>query len=131
VEDLGRKDVSIVNREVGAGSRFLLDSHLARVGIDSRKVAGYRRHAPGHLAAAWQVRAGAADCCIATRAAARLFGLGFIPLVSERYDLAMRRQHLELPAMQALLDALNRSSFRRELEGIGGYDARTAGQRML
>jgi molybdate-binding protein/DNA-binding XRE family transcriptional regulator len=131
VEDLGRKDVSIVNREEGAGSRFLLDSHLARLGIDARKVAGYRRHAPGHLAAAWQVRAGAADCCIATRAAARLFGLGFIPLVSERYDLAMRRQHLELPAIQALLDALNRSSFRRELEGIGGYDAHTAGQRML
>ena len=77
------------------------------------------------------MRTGAADCCIATRAAARLFGLGFIPLVSERYDLAIRRQHLDLPMVQVVLDNLNRASFRRELENIGGYDTRTAGQRML
>jgi putative molybdopterin biosynthesis protein len=94
-------------------------------------VAGYRRLAAGHLPAAWQVRSGAADCCIATQAAARIFGLGFIPLVSERYDLAIRRQHLELPTIQSLLDTLNRSRFRRELESIGGYDTRTAGQRIL
>jgi molybdate-binding protein/DNA-binding XRE family transcriptional regulator len=131
IEDLGRKDVRIVNREKGAGSRFLLDSHLERLRIDARRVAGYQHLASGHLPAAWQVQTGAADCCIATRAAARVFGLGFIPLVSERYDLAIRRQHLDLPAVQALLDTLNRSSFRRELEGIGGYDTRTAGQRML
>ncbi len=131
IEDFRRKDVRIVNREHGAGSRFLLDSHLERLKINARKVTGYNHLASGHLPAAWQVRTGAADCCIATRAAARLFGLGFIPLVSERYDLAVRRRHLELPANQVLLDTLNRSSFRRELESIGGYDTRTAGQRML
>ena len=65
-----------------------------------------------------------------TRAAARLFGLGFIPLVSERYDLAIRRQHLELPGIRALMDVLSRSQFRRELDSLGGYDTRTAGQRM-
>jgi molybdate-binding protein/DNA-binding XRE family transcriptional regulator len=131
IEDLGRKDVRMVNREQGAGSRFLLDSHLERLKIDASKVNGYRDLASGHLPAAWQVRTGAADCCIATRAAARLFGLGFLPLVSERYDLAIRRQHLDLPTVQVLLDTLNRSSFRRELESVGGYDTRTAGQRKL
>jgi hypothetical protein len=38
---------------------------------------------------------------------------------------------MDAPGIQALLDTLNRSSFRRELEGIGGYDAKAAGQRML
>jgi molybdopterin-binding protein len=52
------------------------------------------------LQAAWQVQSGQADGCIATRAAARVFGLGFIPLVSERYDLAIRRQHLDMPSIQ-------------------------------
>jgi putative molybdopterin biosynthesis protein len=131
IEDLARKDVSMVNREAGAGSRNLLDSHLQRLEISTKTVRGYDRAAPGHLPAAWQVRTGAADCCIATSAAARVFGLGFIPLVSERYDLAIRRRHLDAPGIQALLDTLNRSSFRRELEGIGGYDAKAAGQRML
>ncbi len=131
IEDMARKDVHIANREPGAGSRNLLDSNLKRLGIDSKNVRGYDRVAPGHLPAAWQVLSGSADCCIATRAAALVFGLGFIPLISERYDLAIRRQHLDLPGIQALLDTLSRSSFRKELEGLGGYDTRASGQRLL
>ena len=131
VEDFARSGVRMVNREAGAGSRQLLDAELARLGVNSRAVRGYQDEARGHLAAAWQVLSGAADCCIATRAAARVLGLGFIPLVSERYDLAIRRRHLELPGIQALLDVLSRTDFRRELEGLGGYDTSAAGRRML
>jgi len=131
IEDFSRKDISIVNRENGAGSRLLLDSHLKRLKMPAAKVSGYRNLASGHLAAAWQVRTRTVDCCIATRASARLFGLDFIPLVSERYDLAIRRQHLDLPSIQTLLDTLSRSGFRRELESVGGYDTKASGQRML
>lgn len=131
IEDLASNDIRMVNREEGSGSRRLLDAHLKRLGIAAKAVAGYRNLASGHLAAAWQVRTGAADCCIATRAAARLLGLGFLPLASERYDLVIRGHHLDLPPVQALLDTLNRSCFRRELESAGGYDTRAAGQRML
>lgn len=131
VEDLARRDVTMVNREKGAGSRGLLDSHLKRLKIDSKNVRGYERIAPGHVPAAWHVQTGQADACIATRAAARVFGLGFIPLVTERYDLAIRRHHLDMPAIQTLFDTLNRASYRRELESLGGYDTRAAGQRVL
>jgi len=131
VEDLARKDVAIVNREPGAGSRALLDSQLARAGIGAKRVRGYNGLASGHLPAAWQVQAGMVDCCVATRAAARAFGLGFISLASERYDLAIRRSHLDMPQIPVLLDTLSRAGFRRELEGTGGYDMRTAGTRML
>jgi putative molybdopterin biosynthesis protein len=131
VEDLARRDVTIVNREKGAGSRALLDSALKRLTLDPKNIRGYHRIAPGHLPAAWQVQSGQADCCIATRAAARVFGLGFIPLVSERYDLAIRRQHLDMPGIQAVLDTLSRSNYRRELESLGGYDTRAAGERLL
>ncbi len=131
VADLARRDIAIVNREPGAGSRALLDAHLTRLGITGEKVRGYHRLAAGHLPAAWQVRAGEADCCIATRAAARVFGLDFIPLASERYDLALRTDHLDYPPVAALLDTLNRASFRRELEGLGGYDTTAAGHRLL
>jgi putative molybdopterin biosynthesis protein len=131
VEDLVRADISIVNREAGAGSRKLLDAQLARLGIAASSVRGYQMEAAGHLPAAWRVQTGEADCCIATRAAARLFGLGFVPLVSERYDLAIRRQHLDLPGIRALLDVLSRSQFRRELDSLGGYDTTASGQRLL
>jgi putative molybdopterin biosynthesis protein len=131
IEDFSRHDISIINREKGAGARSLLDAELKRLKINTNKVRGYDQTALGHLPAAWQVQRGAADCCISTRAASRVFGLGFIPMVSERYDLAVRREHLDLPGVQALLDTLNRSSFRRELENLGGYDAKGSGQRIL
>ncbi len=129
--DFARPDVAIVNRETGAGTRRLLDAALKKLGIGSGQVRGYDRTAPGHLPAAWQVQSGMADCCIATRAAARVLGLDFISLVSERYDLAIRREHLDLPSIQTMLDTLSRSGFRRELEGLGGYDIRGAGERKL
>jgi molybdate-binding protein/DNA-binding XRE family transcriptional regulator len=130
IEDLARKDVSIVNREGGAGSRMLLDSKLREAGIEPAKVKGYGRVALGHLPAAWQVRSGIADACVATRAAARVFGLDFLPLITERYDLIVRKPHLALPSVQLLFETLSRTAFRRELEGLGGYDTSAAGQRL-
>jgi putative molybdopterin biosynthesis protein len=128
VEDLARKDVSIVNREQGAGSRELLDQKLREAGVPADRVSGYDRLAPGHLPAALAVSRHEADCCIATRAAARTFGLSFVPLATERYDLVVRHRHLRLPAVQALLDTLNRSAIRRKLEILAGYDTRHMGE---
>jgi molybdate-binding protein/DNA-binding XRE family transcriptional regulator len=131
IEDFPRADVTIVNREKGSGSRALLDARLKALGISSRNIHGYDHCAPGHLPAAWFVHSGSADCCLATRAAARVFGLNFISLVSERYDLAVHRRHLELPRVQNLFETLGRSGFRRELEGLGGYDTTVSGRRVL
>ena len=74
-----------------------------------------------------QVLNGTADCCIATKVAARVFGLDFVSLVRERYDLVLRKKHLDLPEMQALCDTLGRAQFRQELEALGGYDTSPAG----
>jgi molybdate-binding protein/DNA-binding XRE family transcriptional regulator len=131
ITDLARKDVVIVNREPGSGSRLMLDSHLQRVGVSPRAVKGYQHIAVGHLPAAWQVKSGGADCCLATKTAACVFGLDFIPLASERYDLVIRKENLSLPGVQILLDTLGRTAFRRELEGLGGYDTRIAGDRLV
>lgn len=131
IEDLARKDVTIVNREPGAGSRILLDSHLKKAGVSPRDVKGYRDIAVGHLPAAWKVKTGGADACMATKTAACVFGLDFIPLISERYDLVIRKQNLSHPGVQVLVETLGRSAFRRELEGLGGYDMRIAGDRLV
>jgi putative molybdopterin biosynthesis protein len=128
IEDLARKDVRIINREKGAGSRDVLDQHLRAAGIPPNRVNGYDRIAAGHLPAAEAVSQGEADCCIATRSAARAFGLHFIPLVTERYDLVTRRQYAKLPAIEALLDVLNRSALRRKLELLAGYDTTHTGE---
>ncbi|MEO8127113.1 MAG: substrate-binding domain-containing protein, partial [Bryobacteraceae bacterium] len=62
IADFARPDVSIVNRERGAGTRHLLDSRLKALKIRGDSIQGYERIAHGHLPAAWQVKSGAADC---------------------------------------------------------------------
>jgi putative molybdopterin biosynthesis protein len=106
IEDLARKNVRFVNREAGSGSRGLLD---------------------GHLAAAYCVVAREADVCLATRSAAQTFGLDFVPLHSERYDLVMRSRTADLPAVKAFLDVLQRAALRRKLELLAGYDTSQTG----
>jgi len=128
VEDLARKEVRIINREKGAGSRALLDNRLRQAGIAPNRVNGYDRIAGGHLGAALAVSSGDADCCIATRSAAWAFGLAFIPLATERYDLVIRRPYVRMPAMQALLDLLSRSAIRKKLETLAGYDTSHTGE---
>ena len=131
VQDLARKDIVFLNREPGAGSRILLDSQLKRLKLEPGRVRGYEHTAPGHLAAAWQIKSGAADCCLATQAAARIFGLHFIALEASRYDLVVRKQNLNLPAIQVLFDIITRLNFRLELKGVGGYDTQVTGGRVL
>jgi molybdate-binding protein/DNA-binding XRE family transcriptional regulator len=125
IADLPR--VTFINREQGSGSRALLDQLLKKARIPAKSVKGYARVAHGHLAAAYAVLSGEADCCLATRSAARTFDLDFIPLHSERYDLVMRKRTLELPAAQAFLDVLQRANLRRQLEVLAGYDTAQTG----
>ena len=128
IEDLSRRDVTLVNREIGAGSRALLDSELARVGMEASRVKGYKRFAAGHLAAARCVARGEAACCVVPRAAARAMGLDFISLGGERYELAIRNENRALPAIERLLGVLRRPGFRAEMDSLGGYDTRLAGE---
>jgi putative molybdopterin biosynthesis protein len=127
IEDLARKNVRFVNREPGSGSRGLLDQLMEKAKMDAEKVQGYDRIAHGHLAAAYCVLSREADVCLATRSAAQTFGLDFVPLHSERYDLVMRKRTADLPAVKAFLDVLQRATLRRKLEVLAGYDTSQTG----
>lgn len=127
VAALAHRGVRFINREPGSGSRSLLDRMLKDAQVPAAKVGGYERIAYGHLAAAYLVHTGDADCCLATRSAANAFGLDFVPLRAERYDFVLRRETLELPAVQMFLDVLQRSNLRRKLEVLAGYDTSQTG----
>jgi putative molybdopterin biosynthesis protein len=127
IEDLARKNIRFVNRESGSGSRGLLDKLLEKAGMVAATVQGYDRIAHGHLAAAYCVLSREADVCLATRSAAQTFGLDFVPLHSERYDLVMRKRTADMPAVKAFLDVLQRATLRRKLEVLAGYDTSQTG----
>lgn len=131
VADFGRADISILNREKGSGSRSLLDLELRRAGLKSSAIAGYGFLAAGHLQAAALVSAGKADACIAPHAAARAFGLSFIPLATERYDLLVPRRTVNTAAAQAFLSAIQAAPVRKALAGLAGYDTSRSGREVL
>lgn len=127
IADLANPRIRFLNREAGSGSRRLFDSLAAAAGLAPEKIKGSETSAPGHLAAAWAVASGAADCCIAAGSAARRFGLDFIPLAAERFELVLHKRDAARKQIESVLDVLNRARFRRQLESIAGYDVSHAG----
>jgi putative molybdopterin biosynthesis protein len=128
IADLANPLVKFVNRDHGSGSRKLFESQIAAAGIPMTRIHGSESCVSGHLAAAWAVTSGSADCCIAAASAARRFGLDFIPLASERFELVLHKRDMAKKAVQGLFDILNRSRLRRQLETVAGYDVSCAGQ---
>jgi len=122
-EDLRRKDITMINREKGSGTRILLDEQLKRLGIQASGIEGYHRESTSHLAIASTVARGGADVGLGNeKSALQVSGIDFIPLQTEQLDLVMIKEDLAKPEFKAVLSILNSKEFKLELEGLGGYN---------
>lgn len=130
VADLAREDVMFINRQRGAGTRVLLDFLLQQQGIQPGRINGYGREEYTHLAVAAAVAGGTADAAMGILAAAQTLGLDFVPIAEERYDLCIPEAYMELDPIARLLEVAAGEGFRREVEGLGGYDTRDGGKIM-
>lgn len=115
-------------RQQGTGAQMLLDALLTRAGASTRDLRKVETPSLTGPDLADVIRAGQADCGIATRATARSAGLDFVPLVWENLDLAMRQRSYFRPGMQALIRFLGERRLRRRAEELTGYDPSPAGQ---
>jgi putative molybdopterin biosynthesis protein len=130
IADLTRPGLRYVNRQRGAGTRVLLDQQLAGHGIDPAAVSGYSREEHTHLAVAAAVAAGRVDAGLGILAAARAFGLDFVPVAEEPYDLVVRTDALSDPLTAPLWALLDREDFRAAVEALGGYSCAETGRRV-
>lgn len=128
LRDLARPGVRFVNRQRGSGTRVLLDYHLRHESLDPGAIAGYTREEFTHMAVAAAVLSGAASVGLGISAAARALGLDFVPLFSERYDLAIPRRHWESELLTPLRAALADPVYRADVAALGGYDVRLMGE---
>ena len=127
--DLGRGDISVLNRRVGSSARILMDIQLKRLGIPASTVKGYDRIMKSHLTMAAAIAAGEADLAIGTeRISRQIENLDFIPLLEERFDLVIKKELLETPAVKKLLTVLNDPAFRKEIAHFSGNDYRDLGK---
>jgi putative molybdopterin biosynthesis protein len=130
IEDLARPGVRYVNRQRGAGTRVLLDHELGRRGIAAEAISGYTREEHTHLAVAAAVAAGRVDAGLGVLAAARAFGLDFVPVTREPYDLVLDAASLGDPVLAPLWALLDDPSFRTAVEDLGGYGTEEMGRRI-
>ncbi len=115
-------------RQPGAGAQMLLEVLLARAGAGLKDL---RRLEPPCLTGpdlAAAIRAGKADCGVATRAAAKSAGLDFVPLLFENFDLLMRQRSYFRPSMQALIGFLGQKRLKQRAAELSGYDPAPSGQ---
>ena len=106
---------------------MLLDYKLKKRGIRPETIPGYEREATTHLAVALAVKTGEADAGMCVYSAAKALGLRFVPVADERYELVVRREHLDDHRIKALFEAVGSPSFRSRLELLGGYDTTITG----
>ena len=130
IEDVATRGRRYVNRQRGAGTRMLLDHQLAQLDIAPEAIEGYRREEHTHLAVAAAVAAGRADCGLGVLAAARAFGLDFVPVAKEPYDLVLLEHTLEDELLTPLWTLLESDDFKSAVTDLGGYDTSETGRRI-
>ncbi len=128
IGDLTRDDILFINRQKGAGTRLLLDLKLKELGINHEKVRGYNREEYTHMAIAATVAGGGADVGMGILAAANSLDLDFVPISSERYDLAIPEEYFKLDLVQKLLKVINKPEFQQKVVALGGYDISHTGE---
>ncbi|WP_246696931.1 molybdopterin biosynthesis protein [Methylobacterium planeticum] len=111
---LADPDSVMVNRNTGSGTRLLVEGLLA-----GARPAGYWNQPRSHNAVAAAVAQGRADWGVAIESVARAYGLGFLPVTREHYDLAYREDRRDGPALAAFLALLDEPETGRDLAALG------------
>lgn len=126
--DVAAQQAALVNRPLGTGTRVLLDELLQDAGLLPEHMAGYGNTQPSHAAVAQAVASGQADVGVGTQSAAQAAGLGFVPLVQERYQLVCLKSALDTPPVAALRQLLASKPWAQQLPGLSGYELDHTGQ---
>jgi molybdate-binding protein/DNA-binding transcriptional regulator YhcF (GntR family) len=126
--DLAGPGVRLVNRQAGSGTRVWLDAQLKALGIPPESLEGYEREVLTHLSVAGSVEKDEATVGVGIFAAASAYGLGFVPLTQEPYQLAFPEPVWHSPGAQSLLDIVRSTRFKAAVLALGGYDTAGTGQ---
>ncbi|THB73134.1 MAG: helix-turn-helix domain-containing protein [Desulfobacteraceae bacterium] len=127
VKDLLNKDIRIVNRPLGTGTRALFDRELKRAGIDKDQIQGHANSVTKHLDIGLEILGGKASAGPGIKPVARQLGLDFIPICMERFDFLVSKDRFFDQGIQLFLGLLKESYFTEQARQLGGYDLSLSG----
>ena len=119
--DIAGTGIRYVNRQKGSGTRILMDYLCSEEGIRPEDIYGYEREEMTHTSVAAQIASGSADAGLGIYSAAQLYGLDFLPICIEEYDLIIPDSAYETEAVQQMLKTLKSEAFAQRLAEAGGY----------
>lgn len=128
VADAAKRRARVAMRPTGAGAQLLLLAILHREKLSLSQLTCVSPPCPTGSDIAQAIRAGRADCGIATCSVANTAGLDFVPIVWERFDLVMHRRDYFRPPLQTFLAFLRTPAMLSRAQELGGYDLAGAGQ---
>lgn len=121
--------VKIINRELGSGSRILLDQSIRKHKIDKSKINGYSNYVCSSREIINMVKSGQVDVGIGLQDEINCPDLvDFIPIHKERYDLIIKSEDLNRPQCKAILDILSMNEFKEECMRKRNYDYSDTGK---
>ncbi|MFP4588397.1 MAG: molybdopterin biosynthesis protein [Candidatus Acetothermia bacterium] len=134
VEDLLTRNLSIINRNAGSGTRLLFDNLLSEAArglgeIEERipeTLQGYNVEVSTHNAVAAAVNAGKADVGLGIETVAREKGLHFLELKEEEYDILIRNEIMDTPAGKEFREKLASEEFHTILDSLPGLAPKRA-----
>lgn len=119
--DIAKEGVRYVNRQKGSGTRVLMDYLCQQNNVDPADIYGYEREELTHTSVAAQIAGGSADAGMGIYSAAQIYGLDFLPICIEEYDLIIPDHAWDLPVVQQLLATLKSDAFKEKMLAMGGY----------
>lgn len=122
VASVAKRGARVAMRPEGAGAQLLLLALLAKSRLVLADLRVLKPPCPTGPDVAQAIRAGRADCGIATRSVARAAGLDFLPLTWEQFDLVLHQRDYFMPGPQALIAFMRGPAFAERAAELGGYD---------
>ena len=128
--DLIEKNVIFINRNIGSGTRIMIEKHLndlaKQMKLDLKnlvsQIEGYHIEAKSHSAVAAAINQDKADVGIGIKTVAEAYDLGFLPIMNENYDFLINNQSLEKRSVKIFLEILRSKKFNeimiKEFNGL-------------
>jgi putative molybdopterin biosynthesis protein len=119
--DIAKKGVRYVNRQKGSGTRILMDYLCPKNNLDVSQIYGYEREELTHTSVAAQIDSDSADVGMGIYSAAQIYGLDFLPICIEEYDLLIPDIAWDTSMVRQLIFTLKSDTFREKMLSMGGY----------
>lgn len=108
------QNVRMINRNLGSGTRILLDRLLA-----GQRPSGFFQEAKSHNSVAAAITHKRADWGIAIRSVAEDSGLDFFPMQDEEYDFIIPNKRLKRQEVRQFINLLQEANIQTQLNKLG------------